>query len=121
MTHYILSTMTDSISYAFYNDVDGLPVMRDKVTIKGGTGLPSHTSGFGEVSNDGEGKPMWTPDGVVTPISDERYDQARHHRQSQRNQKTSWHDDATRRVRAADSCHHRKTCQGENFHRKHRF
>ncbi len=79
MTKYVLSTMTNAVSYAFFNDVGGLPVIRDKVTIKGGAGLPSLTAGFGEVSKDDEGSPMWTPDGVVTPLSDERYDLVKDH------------------------------------------
>ena len=68
MTKYVLSTMTNSVSYAIWGNVGDLPVMRQKVTIKGGAGLPSISSGFGEVSKDGEGSPLWTADGVITPI-----------------------------------------------------
>lgn len=80
MTKYILSTMTNSVSYANWGKVGDLPVMRNKVTIKGGTGLPSISSGFGEVSKDGEGTPLWTADGVITPISDEQYDLIKDHK-----------------------------------------
>lgn len=80
MTKYILSTMTNSVSYANWGQVADLPVIRNKVTIKGGTGLPSISSGFGEVSKDGEGAPMWTPNGIVTPISDEQYDLIKDHK-----------------------------------------
>lgn len=76
---YILSTMTNSVSYAFYRNVGDLPVMRDKITIKGGTGLPSIRSGFGEVSKDGEGTPLWTANGIITPIEDGRYEQLKDH------------------------------------------
>lgn len=79
MTMYILSTMTNSVSYAFYQNVGNLPVMRDKVTIKGGTGLPSLKSGFGEAGRDGEGTPIWTAEGVVTPIPDDRYEILKDH------------------------------------------
>lgn len=80
MTQYILSTMTNSVSYANWGKAGDLPVMRNKVTIKGGTGLPSISSGFGEVSKDGEGTPLWTADGVITPISDEQYDLIKDHK-----------------------------------------
>lgn len=73
MSIYILSTMTNSVSYAFFDRVGDLPVMRKKVTIQGGAGLPSIRSGFGEVTRDGEGSPMWTASGMITPISDEQY------------------------------------------------
>lgn len=79
MTQYVLSTMTNSVSYAFYQNVGDLPVMRDKVTIKGGAGLPSLKSGFGEMARDGEGLPIWTAAGMVTPLSDERFDVLKEH------------------------------------------
>jgi hypothetical protein len=71
--------MTNSIRYAFYTKTGDLPVMRDSVLIKGGAGLPSITSGFGETSKDVDGVPMWTPDGVITPLSDERYETLKEH------------------------------------------
>lgn len=76
---FILSTMTNSVSYGFYNHVADLPVIRDKVTIKGGTGLPSLRSGFGEAGRDGEGAPIWTAEGIITPLPDERYDLVKDH------------------------------------------
>lgn len=80
MTQYILSTMTNSVSYANWGKVGDLPVMKNKVTIKGGTGLPSISSGFGEVTKDGEGSPLWTASGMITPISDEQYDLIKDHK-----------------------------------------
>ena len=71
--------MTNSISYATFKNAGDLPVLRQKVTIKGGAGLPSTTGGFGEVSKDAEGAPMWTPSGMVTPISDAQYDAIKDH------------------------------------------
>lgn len=82
MTKYVLSTMTNTVNYAFWSDIkkgQDVPVMRDKITIHGGTGLPSLKGGFGEMVKDGEGTPMWVPEGVVTPISDERYDKLKEH------------------------------------------
>ena len=80
MTMYILSTMTNSVSYANWGHAGDLPVIRNKVTIKGGTGLPSISSGFGEVSKDGEGTPLWTADGVITPITDAQYELIKDHK-----------------------------------------
>lgn len=82
MTKYVLSTMTNGVNYAFWSEVkkgQDVPVMRDKIFIHGGAGLPSLKSGVGEMTKDGEGIPMWTPAGVVTPISDERYDKLKDH------------------------------------------
>lgn len=80
MTKYIISTMTNSVSYANWGFAGDLPVIRSKVTIKGGANLPSLTSGFGEVSKDGEGAPLWTPNGMITPISDEQYETIKDHK-----------------------------------------
>lgn len=79
MTKYVLSTATNSVSYAFYEMTGDLPVIRDKITIKGGAGIPSIRSGFGEMNQDSEGVPMWTADGVVTPVSDARYEMLKDH------------------------------------------
>lgn len=65
--------MTNSVSYAFFQNAGDLPVMRDKVTIKGGANIPSIKNGFGDMSQDEEGIPIWTPQGVVTSLKDERY------------------------------------------------
>lgn len=79
MSVYVLSTMTNSVSYAFWGQVGDLPVMRQKILVKGGAGLPSINSGFGEVSKDTDGIPMWTADGIITPISDKDYEILKDH------------------------------------------
>lgn len=87
MSKYILSTMTGAVSYAFYNYVGNadskgaglLPVIRKKITIFGGAGIPSNRSGFGEMSNDAEGQPMWTASGIITPVSEEDYEVLKDH------------------------------------------
>ncbi len=77
---YILSTMTMSVSYASFTHAGDLPVLREKITIKGGANLPSTKSGFGEQTNDEDGIPIWTASGFVTPISDEKYDRLKDHK-----------------------------------------
>jgi hypothetical protein len=79
MTVYVISTQTNSVSYCRYNKVGGLPILKDKITIWGGAGLPSLKSGFGEMKQDEEGVPMWVADGIVTPVSDENYDILKEH------------------------------------------
>lgn len=76
---YIISTMTGDVSYCFWTNVAGLPRIKDKITIRGGANLPSVKNGFGEMSADGEGTPMWTPAGVVTPIRADRYELLKDH------------------------------------------
>lgn len=76
---YITSTMTGDVSYCFWNTIGGLPRIKDKITIRGGAGLPSVKSGFGEMSSDGEGTPMWTAAGVVTPLRSDRYNLLKEH------------------------------------------
>lgn len=70
MSKYVLSTMTFSVNYTFFRAVGNLPVATDKITIHGGASIPSAISGRGEMISDGEGRPLWIADGVVTPISD---------------------------------------------------
>lgn len=79
MSVYVISTMTAAVSYCFYDKVDGMPIVRDKVTIHGGAGIPSLRSGFGEASKDSEGHPLWTAEGIVTTLSDERYEKVKDH------------------------------------------
>lgn len=76
---FILSTMTNGVSYAMYDHAGDLPVIRSKITIKGGANLPSMSSGFGEQGQDGEGHPIWTAAGVITPIKDEQYEALKDH------------------------------------------
>lgn len=67
---FVLSTMTTGVAYTVYQDVAGLPTPVHKVLIHGGAGIPSLRSGFGEVTSNGEGQPVWTADGMITPVSD---------------------------------------------------
>jgi hypothetical protein len=76
---YVVSTMTAGVSYCFWLTIDGLPRIQDKITVRGGANLPSTKDGFGERSGDGEGQPMWTPAGVVTPIRRDRYEKLKEH------------------------------------------
>lgn len=70
MSKYILSTMTSSVAYTTYDKAGDLPVERDKVYIAGGRGIASVRSGFGEQTNNSQGQPMWTAQGMVTPVTD---------------------------------------------------
>jgi hypothetical protein len=79
MTVYVISTMTNSVSYCRYQKVGDLPILQDKVTIRGGAGLPSLKTGFGDQHETPDGIPMWTAEGVVTPISDENFDILKEH------------------------------------------
>lgn len=81
MSKYILSTMASSVSYTFYGKAPegAIPPIGRKIKIEGGAGLPSINKGFGEMTQDHQGVPMWTPAGVVTPISDEAYDALLNH------------------------------------------
>lgn len=91
MSVYILSTMTNSVCYRTYHFVGDaasqvkngpgpLPVPDPcPILIRGGAGIPSLKSGIGEVSRDAEGKPLWTPRGVVTAITDEEYERLKTH------------------------------------------
>ncbi|USN16334.1 hypothetical protein PLUTO_00180 [Luteibacter phage vB_LflM-Pluto] len=71
---YVVSTMTNAVSYCSWETVGNLPRIKRKITIAGGAGLPSIRSGFGDMSADGEGTPMWTAAGVVTPIPRDAYE-----------------------------------------------
>lgn len=86
MTVYVVSTMTNSVKYCRYSYIGDdshaggkLPILQDYVMIRGGAGLPSIKTGFGNMTTDEEGVPMWTADGVVTPLSDEQYDVVKEH------------------------------------------
>ncbi len=88
MSVYILSTMSMPISYCFYENVNrnanaatqrnpvtgDVPLCKKKINIHGGAGIPSLRSGFGEMSRSHDGQPLWTADGVVTPISEADYE-----------------------------------------------
>jgi hypothetical protein len=76
---YILSTMTNSISYNWYETIGDLPRKKHGVLIHGGAGLPSIRSGFGDQTQDKEGMPIWTAKGIVTSITEEQYDRLKDH------------------------------------------
>jgi hypothetical protein len=69
-TFYVISKMTNSVSYCFYTErrnPNDVPSIREKITILGGCGMPSHRSGFGERTEDIQGQPLWVADGIVMP------------------------------------------------------
>jgi hypothetical protein len=85
---YILSKMTNSVSYRNYKYVGDrnatsnqslLPIPSDTVIIKGGADRPSQRGGFGDAETDMSGNILWTPRGVVTALSDEDYDRVKEH------------------------------------------
>lgn len=79
---YIVSTMTDSISYNFYTEVkekNEVPQLIEKFTIRGGRGMPSNKSGFGEQVEDLNGHPLWVADGVVTRVPADKYERLKNH------------------------------------------
>jgi len=79
MSVYILSTMTAGVNYSFYKNIGDLPVLQHKILVQGGAGLASLRSGFGEQGETADGRPLWTADGVITPISDENWELLKAH------------------------------------------
>lgn len=86
---YILSTMTNSMSYRTYRTI-GLenpekgprivaPINSETITIKGGANRPSQRLGFGEQHQDVNGNVLWTARGVVTSITEEQYEKLKGH------------------------------------------
>lgn len=86
---YILSTMTNSMSYRVYRTI-GLenpekgprivaPINEETITIRGGANRPSQRLGFGDQHQDINGNVLWTARGVVTPITEEQYDKLKDH------------------------------------------
>ena len=85
MTKYVTSTMTSSVGYCIYEQNTGLeprkqgmpalsklPKILKKIIIRGGAGIPSETSGSGDmVKYKNSGVPIWTAHGVVTAVKDE--------------------------------------------------
>jgi hypothetical protein len=85
---YILSKMTNSVSYRNYRYVGDrnatqnqslLPIPADTVIIRGGADRPSQKGGIGNAETDLNGNLLWTPRGVVTTLSDEDYDRVKEH------------------------------------------
>lgn len=79
MSKFVLSTMTNSVNYRIYANVGDLPTPVDSIIIHGGAGIPSMKSGFGEMAKDSEGMPIWTAEGMVTTLTDERYSVLKDH------------------------------------------
>lgn len=73
MSKYVLSTATCSQRYVDYRigANGGVHSSIREVLIRGGANSPSEKSGFGEMTRTDAGAPLWTPQGVVTTISDE--------------------------------------------------
>lgn len=73
MSKYILSTATCSQRFVNYHlgANGGVHSVLHEVLIKGGANSPSSTSGFGDLGNTESGQPLWTPQGVLTTVSDE--------------------------------------------------
>lgn len=89
MSKYILSKMTNSVSYRTYRLVGEvnaaqktgpLPVPHpNPVIIRGGADRPTQRGGFGDATEDINGNVLWTPRGVVTKLSDEDYERVKDH------------------------------------------
>lgn len=88
MTVYVLSKMTNAVSYRNYRYIGDanatqnqslLPVPTDTVIIRGGADRPSQKGGFGDTSTDPSGNVLWTPRGVVTKLTDEEYARVKEH------------------------------------------
>lgn len=88
MTKYVLSKMTNSVSYRNYRYIGErgatqnqslLPIPTDTVIIRGGAGRPTQKGGFGDSEQDTSGNVIWTPRGVVTTLNDEEYDRVKDH------------------------------------------
>lgn len=79
---YIVSKMTNAVAYCFYTErrhPNDVPSIREKITILGGCGMPSHRSGFGERREDASGAPLWVADGIVTKVPYEKYERLAAH------------------------------------------
>jgi hypothetical protein len=86
---YIVSTMTNSMSYRTYRTIGPenpekgprivTPVNELTITIRGGANRPSQKLGFGDQSNDLNGNMLWTARGVVTTITEDQYERLKDH------------------------------------------
>jgi hypothetical protein len=84
MSKYIVSTMTNAVSYTIFSKIrdkiGDLPTIKKKITIWGGAGIPSNKSGFGDLAQDKvQETPLWTAQGIVTPVSDENFEILKEH------------------------------------------
>ncbi len=73
MTKFVLSTATASTKFQKNGETPpgGVHTIIRHVMVHGGSNLASIKSGYGDMSQDDQGVPMWTPRGVVTRVSDE--------------------------------------------------
>lgn len=73
MSKYVLSTATCGQRYVDYRlgANGGVHSAVREVLIRGGANSPSEKSGFGDMTHTEAGAPLWTPQGVVTTITDE--------------------------------------------------
>jgi hypothetical protein len=77
---YVVSTMANAVSYNFHKTIDNVPRITDRIILRGGAGLPSQTSGFGDIAQNAANEmPMWTPQGMVTPIRRDRFNKLKDH------------------------------------------
>ncbi|QDH49617.1 hypothetical protein KYLE_36 [Pantoea phage Kyle] len=91
---YVLSKMSMPVAYCVYEQRDrnsgavptarnpvvgDVPLLRRKIFIHGGAGIPSTRSGFGERIHDQNGQPLWVADGVVTAISESDWEILKEH------------------------------------------
>lgn len=79
---YVFSTHSQSINFSFFDMVGDMPIRNTakSIIIKGGAGIPSDTSGYGIVSKSESGRPIWTPEGHVTPLSESDYERLKGHK-----------------------------------------
>lgn len=73
-TKYLISTLTNTFKFVKWAKVaqGQMPFPERTVRVLGGANRPS-LKGWGEMSTDDQGTPMWTPDGVLTPVKPEDY------------------------------------------------
>ena len=71
---FVLSTATCSQKFVEYTQATpgGVHTPIRHVLIKGGANTASGKSGWGDISETSEGKPLWTPSGVVTKVTEEQ-------------------------------------------------
>lgn len=73
MTKFVLSTATASTRFQGFGDTPpgGVHTVVRQVMVHGGNNIASIKSGFGDMTADEQGIPMWTPKGTVTRVTDE--------------------------------------------------
>lgn len=72
---YVISTLTNTFKFVLYSEVPPgqMPFAKRTVRILGGANRAT-LKGWGEMSTDDQGTPMWTPQGVVTPVKPEDWE-----------------------------------------------